>query len=61
MIICETCNGNGYVRIGGHDPVSLTILRLTGDRGDFGIEQCATCDSKGVLTNDKKSMVTSET
>ena len=60
MIICDTCHGNGYVKIVGSDPFNVLVSLLSGSGNWYDIEQCTTCDSKGAFTDDKKSMVPSE-
>ena len=43
--ICETCKGNGYVKITHSD--------------DIGIHQCWTCESQGELYVDESEVVES--
>ena len=40
-VICETCHGNGYVRVAPHDKPQLDF------RDDSQVHQCWDCDSEG--------------
>ena len=39
--ICDTCHGNGYVRVAPHDRPQLDF------RDDSQVHQCWDCDSEG--------------
>ena len=39
--ICDTCHGNGYVRVATHDKPQLDF------RDDSHVHQCWYCDSEG--------------
>ena len=39
--ICDTCHGNGYVRVATHDKPQLDF------RDDSQVHQCWDCDSEG--------------
>ena len=39
--ICDTCHGNGYVRVSTHDKPQLDF------RDDSQVHQCWDCDSEG--------------
>jgi len=50
--ICDTCHGNGYVRVATHDKPQLDF------RDDSQVPQCWDCDSEGeFLISEEESTV----
>ena len=47
--ICDTCHGNGYVRVATHDKPQLDF------RDDSQVQQCWDCDSEGEILISEES------